>query len=159
MVLKLSIYQIVNNSSDNLLFSILQINAARSQDEYSCNPKDILVLLKSFWTGFSTPETKLFVLFWYYILVMIVLFAHFTELLLSANSTAEQLQNYFRCSIAGYRPECDIHRDKLEDVYRASYFLDLAALVLLSSITLSNLTYVLQYYYIKRFLWRFCFSQ
>ena len=131
------------------------MNAARSQEEYSCNPKDILVLLKSFWTGFSTPETKLFVLFWYYILVIFVLLAHFTDILLSANSTVEQLQNYFACSIAGYRPECDVHQDELEDVYRASYFLDLAALMLLCSITLSNLTYVLQCHDIKRFLRRF----
>jgi len=135
------------------------MNAARSEDKYSCNPKDVFVLVKSFCTRFSTPEIKLFALFWYYIIVVIVLLTHFTEILISADSTVERLQNYITCSIGGYRPECDAYQQRLEDGYRGSYYLDITALTLVCSVTLSNLTYVLQYYDIKKFLSRCFISQ
>jgi len=115
-----------------------------------------MTVLKVVCTGFSTPETKLFALFGYYILVIVILLTHFTVLLQTADSTIEQLGNYFTCSVAGYKPECEVYREKLEDVSRPTYFLDLASTMLLCSITLSNLTYVLQYYDIKKFFKRFC---
>ena len=117
-----------------------------------------MTTLKVFCSGFSTPETKLFVLFLYYILVVVILLTHFTVLLQSIDSTVEQLGNYFSCSIAGFKPECEVYREKLEDASRSTYLLDLAATMLLCSITLSNLTYVLQYYDIKKFFRRFFMS-
>ena len=117
-----------------------------------------MTALKAFCAGFSTPETKLFVLFWYYILVVVILLTHFTVLLQSIDSTVEQLGNYFSCSIAGFKPECEVYREKLEDASHSTYWLDLAATMLLCSINLSNLTYVLQYYDIKKFFRRFFMS-
>ena len=121
----------------------------------------LVTLIKVFCSKLSIPETKLFALFGYYTLVIMIWLTHFTVLLQKADSIVEQLRYYFTCSFAGYNPDCEVHRKKLEDASRLTYFLDLASTMLLCSITLSNLTYVLQYYDIKKFLRRFrtCFRK
>jgi len=106
-------------------------------------------------TGFSTPEKKLFLLFWYYILVLIVLLTYFTVHSQNVNSTVERLQEYFSCSIAGYKPECKVYRKQVEDITWPSYYLDSASKLLLSSVTLSKLIYVLQFHHIKKYILNF----
>ena len=110
--------------------------------------------MKVLCNGLSSPEKKLFILFWYYILVLMILLALLTVELKTANSTSEQLQNYFICSSGGYKPECDIYRKRIENITWPSYFLDLASTLSLSFITLSNLTYVLQINDIKKKLFK-----
>ena len=102
----------------------------------------------------SSPEKKLFILFWYYILVAMILLALLTVELETANSISEQLQKYFMCSAGGYKPECDIYRKRIKTMTWPSYFLDLASTLSLSFITLSNLTYVLQINDIKKKLFK-----
>jgi len=124
-----------------------------AREETSPKSSTFLTVLKSICTGFSsTPETKLFFLFWYYILVVVVLLAYFTVVLQQASMRADHLFEYFRCSIAGYKPECEAYREKLEDVTLAGYILNLTSTMLLCSVTLSNLVYVLQYYKVKKFI-------
>ena len=124
------------------------MNAIRSNEEQSSHKHNTII--KVLCTGFSSPEKKLFILFWYYILVLIVLLTYFMVKLLTADSANEQLQNYVSCSVGGYKPDCDIYRRKIENITWPSYYLDLASTLLLCSVTLSNLTYVLQIIDIKK---------
>ena len=127
------------------------MNTIRSNEEQLLHkPNAITAIMKVLCTGFSSPEKKLFILFWYYILVLIVLLTYFMVKLLTADSVNEQLQNYVSCSLGGYKPECDTYRKKIENITWPSYYLDLASTLLLCSITLSNLTYVLQIIDIKK---------
>ena len=103
--------------------------------------------------GFSTPEAKLFILFWYYVLVVVVLLTHFTILLYNIESISVNLQNYFTCIAVG-NPNCEVYKQKADDMAAPSFYLDLAATLLLCSINLSNLMYVLQSYDIKKFVLR-----
>ena len=123
----------------------------RSNHEQSSHkPNTIISILKVLCTGFSTPEKKLFILFWYYTIALIVLLAYLALQLLTGDSTIEQVQNYVSCSIGGYAPECDIYKEKIENITWPNYYLDLAHTLLLCSIFLSNLTYVLQIKDIKK---------
>lgn len=115
-------------------------------------------LLKLLCIGFSTPEAKLFILFWYYVLVVVVLLTHFTIFLYNAESMTANLENYFTCIALG-NPNCEVHRERTDDMTRPSFYLDLAATMLLCSINLSNLMYVLQFYDIKKFTLRVFKSQ
>ena len=103
--------------------------------------------------GFSTPEAKLFILFWYYVLVVVVLLTHFTVLLYNIESISVNLQNYFTCIAVG-NLNCEDYKQKADDMAAPSFYLDLAATLLLCSINLSNLMYVLQSYDIKKFVLR-----
>ena len=133
-----------------------QLKTARLEKESTPKSRTFLTVLKSFCTGFSsTPETKLFFLFWYYIFVAVVLYAYFTVVLQQASTRADHLYEYFNCSFVGYKPECEVYKEKLNDVTLAGYVLDLITTMLLCSVTLSNLVYVLQYVEVKKFLLKF----
>ena len=125
------------------------MNTIRSIEEESSH-KPITIITVALCTGFSSPEKKLFILFWYYILVSIVLLTFLTVELHNANSVVEELQNYFSCSMGGYNPECEVYRKKIENITWPTYYLNLFSTFLLCSITLSNLIYVLQIYDIKK---------
>ena len=125
-----------------------------TQEEATHKPNTgtLTVISKMVCTGFSTPEKKLFILFWYYILVLMVYLTYVMVELETSDSVAEQLRNYFSCSIGGYKPECEGHKEKIESTSWRSYWLDLTSVLMLSSITISNLMYVLQIYTIKKVL-------
>lgn len=116
----------------------------RSKEESPQKLNTITMITKALCTGFSTPEKKLFILVWYYILVLMILLTYFVVQLRTTDSKIRQMRNYFSCSIGGYKPECDIYRQRIESITWPSYYLYLASTLLLCSITLSNLIYVLQ---------------
>lgn len=91
--------------------------------------------------GISTPEAKLLFLFSYYILTDLVILAFGTALMREFDSTLENLESYFTCSIAGYRPECDTYKANIEDTTRVTYYLKLPLAIMLCSINLSSLAY------------------
>ena len=66
--------------------------------------------------------------------------------------TFENLEAYFRCSLAGYKPECDDYKEKAEDVSQSTYFLDILTYSMVCTLNVSNLTYSLQFYDIKLFI-------
>ena len=136
----------------------VQSHHLKRAEESSNNSSNILSNIKILCTGFSAPEAKLFILFWYYILVGVVLLTHFTILIHNVESTAENLQNYINCS-ATARPNCEVYRERIEDINGPTYYLDLTVTMLLDSINLSNLMYVLQTYDIKRFILKLFKSQ
>ena len=110
-------------------------------------------LMKLLCIGFSTPEAKLFILFWYYVLVVVVLLTHFTVLLYNIESISMNLQSYFTCVAVGNQ-DCEVYKERADDMATPTFYLDLAATLLLCSINLSNLMYVLQSYEIKKFFLR-----
>ena len=110
-----------------------------------------MTLSKLFCIGFSTPETKLFILFLYYILLFLVILTYLTVNTQAVDSTFENLRNYLKCSIAGYKPECDVYKENIKEITRPSYYLDLLTYMMACTINLSNLTYTLQIYDIKLF--------
>lgn len=130
-----------------------QLKKARTEEESTSNSKTLMSVMKILCVGFSTPEAKLFVLFWYYVLVVVVLLTHFTVFLYNIESITVNLQNYFACTAVG-NPNCEVHKEQADDMSTPSFYLDLAATMLLCSINLSNLVYVLQSYEIKKFILR-----
>ena len=76
-----------------------------------------------------------------------------------ADPTFENLEAYFRCSIAGYKSKCDVYKEKIEDVSQSSYYFNLLAYLTACTINISNLTYSLQFYDIKVFIKKLCRSK
>ena len=113
----------------------------------------LLKIIKIFCIGFSTPETKLFILFWYYVFIVVLLLANFTIFIYNGESVAANLINFFICSADG-STDCEIHRDRANDISRPTYYLDLISTIILCLNNLSNLMYVLQFYDIKKFILR-----
>ena len=118
-----------------------------------------MTLSSLFCIGFSTPETKLFILFWYYVSVFLLILSFCSVKIQTVDPTFENLEAYFRCSIAGYKPECDVYKEKIEDVSQSSYYLDLLTYLMACTINVSNLTYSLQFCDIKLFIKKLCHSK
>ena len=95
-----------------------------------------IVLSKIFCIGYSTPDAKLFILFLYYVLLLFVIILSFT-------SSAQIVDSTFK-NIAGYKPECDVYKEKIEDITRPSFYISLLNYAISSSINLAHLTYTLQ---------------
>ena len=146
-MLTLPLFSVTGLTLQCLLLQHHQLKA----EEPSHKVKSLITTVKSICTGFSTPEKKLFCLFCYYILVVVILLAFFTAVLQQADSTSEHLHNYISCSTAGYKPVCDEYKQQLQSTSNTGYILDIFATMLLCSVNLSNLTYVLQFYTIKQF--------
>ena len=141
-----------------MCFQNNQLKKARIEGESSNDSFKLLSVVKIFCTGFSTPEAKLFILFWYYVFVFVGLLANFTIFLSNGESIAVNLQNYFICSADG-STDCEVHRDRANDISRPNYYIDLVSILILCLNNLSNLMYVLQYYDIKKFVLRLFKSQ
>ena len=116
-----------------------------------------MTLSQLFCIGFSTPETKLFILFWYYISAFLAVVTYLTANLQSVNSTFESLEDYLECSISGYRPECDIYKKNIEDITRPSYYLDFFSTMMACLINVAHLLYAIQFYDVKSAFKKFCF--
>ena len=71
---------------------------------------------------------------------------------LVADSTFENIENYLKCSTAGYKPECDVYKENIEEVTRPSFYLALLAYSMSCTINLGNLTYTLQINDIKKII-------
>ena len=82
-----------------------------------------------------------------------ILLANFTVFLYNRESVAANLENLFICSADG-STDCEVHRDRANDISRPTYYLDLASTVVLCLINLSNFMYVLQFHDIKKFTLR-----
>jgi len=68
------------------------------------------------------------------------------------------LENYFRCTVVGDKPECDFYKEKIEDAYRPSYFLFIFTHIMVSAFNLGNLIYALHIYDVKSIIKRTCAS-
>ena len=84
-----------------------------------------------------------------------VILTYFTAMIKAADATFQNLEDYFRCSIVGYRPECDVYKENIEEITRPSYYLDLLSYMMTSAINLANLTYTIQIHGVKLFIQKF----
>jgi len=124
-----------------------QLNTARQSS---------VTLSKLFCIGFSTPEAKLFILFYCYFSLNIAFIVFLTVTLQETDSIAESLEFYFRCTIAGDKPECEIYKEGVEVAYRPIYFVLIFANVMISAFNLGNLTYALHIYGVKSIIKKLC---
>lgn len=125
----------------------------------SWKSKQSATLSKLFCIGFSTPETKLLTLFCCYSSMLLVLLAYATMNFHIFDSTVEMLETYFRCSIAGENPECDVYKEELADSYQLPYYFAFLAYIMITAINLGNLIYALHVHNIKSMIKRVCASR
>ena len=129
-----------------------QLNAARKS-------KNLTASSKPFCSGFLAPEAKSLVLFCCYFFMLLVLLAYTTINFQTFDSIVETLETYFRCSLAGDKPECDIYKEELEDNYQLPYYFAFVTYFMISALNLENLTYALHLHDIKSFIKKVCISQ
>ena len=84
---------------------------------------------------------------------MVILLTNITVFLYNRESVAANLANFFLCSADG-STDCEVYRDRANDISRPTYYLDLTSTIVLCLINLSNFVYVLQFYDIKKFVLR-----
>ena len=133
----------------NVLIQTHQLNATRKSTE----PMTLSRLLCA---GFSSPETKSFILFWYYICAFLVVVTYLTANMQVLNSASESFDDYVDCSVTGYNPACEVYKEKLEDTTRSSYYLDLFAVMMACLINVAHLIYTINIHDIKSVIKRFC---
>ena len=88
--------------------------------------------------------------------MLLVLLAYITININTVDSIVEILETYFTCSVGGNRSECDVHKERIEDIYRLPYFLSFFAYVMIFTINLGNLTFALHFNDVKPKLKKFC---
>ena len=127
-----------------------QLKAAARKSEKSVTTS------KLFCIGFSTPEAKLLILFCCYFSMLLVILVYITINLNTIDSVVKILETYFLCSIAGDKSDCNIYREKIEDVYQLPYFLVFFSYVMISAINLGNLTFALHINEVKSIIKKCC---
>ena len=129
-----------------------KLNAVRKSKQSS-------TLSKLFCIGFATPEAKLLILFCCYSSMLLVLLTYVTINLQIFDSTVEVLETYFRCSIAGNKPECDVYKEELADNYQLSYYFAFLTYIMITAVNLGNLIYALHIHDIKLMIKKVCTSR
>ncbi|XP_065891009.1 uncharacterized protein [Dysidea avara] len=99
---------------------------------------------------FSTPEVKLFFMFCYLLVIMIMVWTSFSIRDGSANSFRFYLEQYWRCMSGGTgrSDTCEPYRREFESLSHPG--LECTYLILLAFLNLSSLPFVIQYKTIKR---------
>ena len=100
-------------------------------------------------TGYSTPETKLIILFSYYGITITLVLIRFMAILLITNNITENLYNFMLCSAGGHRVECDRYREELNDDLIPFIVFDAISLFFIAFANIVNLLYILQYKDVK----------
>ena len=72
------------------------------------------------------------------------------------DSTFESLEDYLECSLGGYKPECDIYKENLENITQPSYYLDLLTIMMSCLINVAHLIYAIQFYDVKSVVKKIC---
>lgn len=70
-------------------------------------------------------------------------------ILRSNDTVVENISNFTTCSAGGYRTECDVYRENLNNNLTPTIVFDLISTLFLSFVNIVNLFYVLQYRDIK----------
>ena len=101
-------------------------------------------------TSYSTPETKLTILFSYYCITVTLLLIHLVVTLRSIDTATKNLINFTLCSAGGYREECDDFRETLHQSLVPAIVFDLISTTFIAFGNIINLLYVLQYQDVKK---------
>lgn len=131
-----------------VLLQTHQLNTKRKSTE----PMSLSKLLCA---GFSSPETKSFILFWYYIATFLVVVTYLTANMQVLNSASETLDDYINCSVTGYDPACEVYKEKVEDITRSSYYFDLFTVIMACLINVAHLIYTINVHDVKLLIKRF----
>ena len=99
---------------------------------------------------FSTPETKLLILFSYYTITIVILLIHLVINLWIIDDAAETVVKFIFCSAGGYKTECNVFKDRLHKILTPSIVSGLTTTLLLSFINIVHLVYVIQFQDIKK---------
>ena len=106
-------------------------------------------LLKLVFTGFKTSEFKLWVLFLYYWITILIRATFSVVLLRNMDHISQHLSDYIFCSFGGYRDECRIFQEQLQNDAVLWLVVDCISILLLSFVNLFNLFFVIQFSDVK----------
>ena len=102
-------------------------------------------LLKLMFTGLKTSEFKLWVLFLYYWMALLARFIFIAILLQNMDHINKQLTDYTFCSLGGYRDECRVFQEQLQEEAAVWLVVDCISILLISLVNLFNLFFVIQF--------------
>ena len=88
------------------------------------------------------PETKLYLLFFYYAITMTFFIYSLVSFLLSIDNYNMHSNEYILCSAGGYKEECEIQREKVRESFIVTFVFSILNTILVSFINLSHLMYV-----------------
>ena len=126
-----------------LLQHLLRIFLCDFHHTYICNKINILSYLQNLRKRTATPERKLMILFSYYAFSATMILIHLVINLRSTDNTVQNVTSYTLCSTGGYREECNVHRENLNNGLIVSVIFDFIATLFLSLGNIVNLFYVI----------------
>ena len=107
-------------------------------------------LLKIVFSGLKTfPEFKLWVLFIYYWIAILTRFIFNAILLRDTDCVNQHLNDYIFCSFGGYRDECRVFLEQLQEETVDWLVIDCISTLLISFLNLFNLFFVIQFSDVK----------
>jgi len=115
-----------------------------------------ITISKIFCLSFSVPEIKLFFLFCYYMLAMLIYFIAVVAHLLATDTLTTSTNRYLVCSAGGDREECQKYRQRAENSLIGAISLTMLTVILHSLFNLSHLVYVIHLPTVKKIIQRFC---
>ena len=95
--------------------------------------------------GYSIPEVKLILLFCYYAINFLVYLTSLVVYLIALHDYGVNIFQYKFCSAGGYKEECEIHRERAEELFIPSTILSILSVLLFSMISFSHLMYVIHF--------------
>ena len=95
-------------------------------------------LLKFVFVGFRTSEFKLWILFLYYWIAILVQLTSIAVSLQKTDAINKYLSDYILCSLGGYRDKCRVYNEQLQDKTLLPLVVSYIATVLLSFTHLIN---------------------
>ena len=111
-------------------------------------------LLKFVFVRFRTLEFKLWILFLYYWIAILVQLISIAVSLQKTDAINKYLGDYILCSLGGYRDECRVYNEQLQDETLLPLVVNYIATVLLSFTHLINLFFEIPFANAKKRLKR-----
>ena len=112
---------------------------------------------KVFCLGFSVGEFKLFILFCYYGLTLIMYTVELIVHLRGVDRLVATFDDYAVCSAQGSRDACQELHKKYKDAYVPLFVLGVVIHTLFSMINISHLVYMIHFQTAKKAIFRLCF--
>jgi len=104
--------------------------------------------------SFSTPEVKIFFIFCYLLVFMVVLWTTFSIDNGRFDVTLSYMHDYINCMSGGRRKDLDCEEDRRKFIDRGVPSLQITYLILYSFLTFSNLPFIIQFQSVKVYVSR-----
>ena len=108
---------------------------------------------------FSTSEFKLWILFWYYWIAILTRLIFTALSLRSSDNINKYLDEYLFCSLGGYRDECRVYENQLQEETVPLLIMSYISFMLISFAHFINLFFVIQFSDAKETLKKLFFRQ